>query len=167
MLFAVAACGASPTAPEASPDGGALDSSREAAGPDSGLALEAGTADVQLADVDVADQRDAFCVGPGLQPPTFAPADGSLLAPGATVSIACPSFGPAQIFYTLDKSLPGHAGTQPTGTSQLYTAPIVLRTPGMTTIRAVCTAQAPCYDDSPVGQATYSVIATDGSSQPD
>lgn len=87
------------------------------------------------------------CIGfNGVSAPVFTPGAGTVL-PGTEVTITCATEG-AEIHYTLD-------GTDPTITSELYTAPIVLNE--NVTIKAIATLEG--HDASNVVTARYTVSA--------
>jgi uncharacterized repeat protein (TIGR02543 family) len=83
-------------------------------------------------------------------PPTFSPNGGSFVG-STTVTISAPN---ATIFYTLDGSDPAWDGTDPTGTTVLYTGPIPLSE--TTTIKAF--AVRPGRDDSQIAAAGFTRV---------
>lgn len=85
------------------------------------------------------------CIGfNGVSAPVFSPAAGTV-KPGTEISITCTTEG-AEIHYTLD-------GSDPTGSSTLYTEAIVLNE--TTTIKAIATKKG--HDASPVVTARFVV----------
>ncbi len=87
---------------------------------------------------------------PTVATPTFTPAAGTYNE-AQTVSIACSTEG-ATIHYTLD-------GTNPTETSQVYSAPILIET--TTTVKAI--AMKEDYNNSSIAEATYTIQTGTGS----
>ena len=83
----------------------------------------------------------------GVNPPVFSPAAG-YVKPGTEVTITCATDG-AEIHYTLD-------GSEPTASSTLYAAPIVIEE--ATTIKAIATKEG--LQASPVVTAKF-VVSTD------